>query len=253
MRGIPVFVPLVPTPSGWRLDLIALKQAASARTRVIVISPGMPTGHILHHAEWEAVAEVAIQTDSWLLYDAAMEKILYDGRSIIHPASLAHMQERTITVGAASKELRMIGWRVGWIVGPETIMNDIALVSISNVVCQTGISMAAVASALNTEDGGLNNALSIWQERRDTLLNELQGLPVIPPHGGWSLLLDTEALGITSEKAAATLLHKAKIATTPMTNWGRNASKYVRFVFSNEPKERLLGLGKKLKKALQLM
>jgi aspartate/methionine/tyrosine aminotransferase len=119
---------------------------------MLLISPGMPSGHVLTQAEWEAVARISIQADAWLLYDAAMERILYDQRSVIHPASLPKMKERTITVGAASKELRMIGWRVGWIVGPQNIMNDIGLVSISNVVCQTGISMAGVAAALNAAD-----------------------------------------------------------------------------------------------------
>ena len=248
--GVPIFVPLIPAPNGWRLDLLGLERAASPRTRMVLISPGMPTGHVLTLAEWEAVARLCVGTDVWLLYDAAMERILYDERPLIHPASLPGMQERTITVGAASKELRMIGWRVGWVVGPQTIMNDIGLVSISNVVCQTGISMSGVAAGLNAQDDGLKDALQVWQERRDTLLREMDGLPVIPPHGGWSLLLDAAALGRTSQEVAEKLFKEAKIAATPMIGWGDQAARYVRFVFSNETKERLTGLGKKLKRAL---
>lgn len=248
--GIPIFVPLIASPTGWSLDINKLEKGASSRTRMVLISPGMPTGHVLTHSEWEAVARISLKTDSWLLYDAAMERILYDNRPLIHPASFPHMRERTITVGAASKELRMIGWRVGWVVGPKNVMNDIGLASISNVVCQTGISMAGVAAGLNASDDGLKAALDIWEQRRNVLLQELDGLPVIPPHGGWSLLLDTEAMGIPSKIAAEKLLKEAKIATTPMAGWGETASKYLRFVFSNEPKERLAGLGKRVKKAL---
>ncbi len=250
--GITVFVPLIPSPTGWRLDIDKLEKAASPRTRMLVISPGMPSGHILTLAEWEAIARISLQTDSWLLYDAAMERILYDGRTVIHPASLPQMKERTITVGAASKELRMIGWRVGWIVGPKSIMNAIGLVSISNVVCQTGISMAGVAAGLNSPDDGLKEAVEIWEERRNILLDELAGFTVIPPHGGWSFLLDAESLGMTSHELCEILFRKAKIATTPMTGWGDTAAKYVRFVFSNEPKERLMGIGKKIRKALEV-
>lgn len=249
-NGVPVFVPLIPSPQGWRLDLQALEKAATPRTRMVIISPGMPSGHILTHEEWETVARVCIKTDAWLLYDAAMERILYDQRTVIHPASFPGMKERTITVGAASKELRMIGWRIGWIVGPKIIMNDIGLMSISNVVCQTGISMSGVAAALNASDDGLTSALKIWEERRNTLLNELSGLSAIPPHGGWSLLLDTTPYGIPSQILCERLLKEAKVAVTPMTGWGETASKYVRFVFSNEPKERLVGVGKKIKKVL---
>lgn len=248
--GIPVFVPLIPSPKGWSLDCAALERASSPRTRMVLISPGMPTGHILTQKEWEAVANVTIKTDAWLLYDAAMERILYDNRTVIHPASLPNMRERTITVGAASKELRMIGWRVGWVVGPAPIMNDIGLVSISNVVCQTGITMAGVAAGLEAQDDGLHDALAIWEERRNILLEEMQDLPVIPPHGGWSFLLDANALGMTAPALTEKLFKEAKIATTPMVGWGDRAAKYVRFVFSNEPKERLLGIGKKIKTVL---
>ena len=248
--AIPVFVPLIPSPTGWRLDIDALERAASLRTQVIVISPGMPTGHILTKAEWEAVTSLSKKTDAWLLYDAAMERILYDQREVIHPASFPNMKERTITVGAASKELRMIGWRVGWVVGPKSIMNNIGLVSISNVVCQTGISMQGVAAGLNAPDDGLKDALTVWEERRNLLLREFEGLPVIPPHGGWSMLLNASALGMTSQELAEKLFTKAKIAATPMIGWGPNAANYVRFVFSNESKERLEGIGAKVKKAL---
>ena len=163
--GVPRFVPLIPSANGWSLDIVALEHAVSQKTRMLLISPGMPTGHVLTQAEWEAVARVAMRTDSWLLYDAAMERILYDNRTIIHPVSMPGMKERTITVGAASKELRMIGWRVGWVVGPQAIMPDIGLVSISNVVCQRGISMVGVAAALNAEDDGLQDALVVWQQK----------------------------------------------------------------------------------------
>lgn len=248
--GVPIFVPLIPSSQGWRLDTKALEKAVTPRTRLLLISPGMPTGHILTDAEWQIVADVCLQADIWLLYDAAMERILYDQRPLIHPASFSHMKERTITVGAASKELRMIGWRIGWVVGPQNIMNDIGLVSISNVVCQIGISMAGVAAGLNASDDGLQSAIKTWEERRNTLLKELDGLPIIPPHGGWSLLLDASALGMTSSEMTERLFKEAKIATTPMIGWGEQAAKYVRFVFSNEPKERLIGIGKKIKHVL---
>lgn len=244
-------MPLIPSPNGWRLDLEALKKAGSTKTKMVVMSPGFPSGISFNQQEWDAVAELCKKTDAWLLYDAALERIIYNNRPIIHPATLPDMRERTITVGAASKELRMIGWRIGWVVGPQAIMNDIGLVSISNVVCQTGISMAGVAAALNAEEkDGLKEALEIWQERRDVLMHELKDLPVTPPHAGWSLLIDASQLGMTSQEFSQRLFEKAKIASTPMCGWGDQAVKYVRFVYANEPKERLVGMGIRLKKIL---
>ncbi|MQA75525.1 MAG: aminotransferase class I/II-fold pyridoxal phosphate-dependent enzyme [Solirubrobacterales bacterium] len=236
---------------GWALDHDALRAAVSDRTRAIVMmSPSMPSGCVLTPDDWRVVAELCVARDLWLVYDAAMERVLFDGRELIHPASLPGMAERTITIGAASKELRMIGWRVGWVVAPASIVDDIGLVAISNVVCQVGIAQTAVAAALEAGDDDVARATAELQRRRDALLAELDGLPVVRPHGGWSLLLDAEALGHGPEVASELLLAGARIAATPMLGWGGQAARYVRFVYANEPVERLEGSGRRVREAL---
>ncbi len=252
--GVPRLVPLVPGPSRWRLDVDALRRAASPRTRVMLtVSPSMPTGTVLNREEWNAVSELCQSTNAWLLYDAAMERILFDSCPHVHPASLDGMAERTITVGTVTKEYRMIGWRVGWIVGPSAIMNDISLVSISNVVCQVGIAMPGAAAALTTTDDGVATAIAEWQKRRDVLLDELSDLPAVPPNGGWSLLLDVGKLGLDCDTASQLLLEKGKIAATPMRNWGsERASAYVRFVYANEAVHRLRGVRERIRTARNL-
>jgi N-succinyldiaminopimelate aminotransferase len=90
-----------------------------------------------------------------------------------------------------------------------------------------------------------------WQRRRDVLLQELRKFTVVPPHGGWSLFLDVSQLGYTSAAASKRLLEIGKIAATPMINWGSPTSdRYVRFVFANEPVERLRGTGDRVQQAL---
>lgn len=243
----PVYVALNATEDGWRLDLEALQNAVSDKTKLVIANPCMPHGHVFNMVEWEAIAKICKEKNIYLLYDAAMERILYDGRMVIHPASLEGMADRTITVGTASKELRMIGWRVGWVVGPKAIMDDIGLVSISNVVCQTGISMAGVAAGLNAKDDGLKEACRIWEGRRDVLMEEFAGLPIVKPHGGWSFLINAKEMGYDASALSKRLFDEAKVAATPMTGWGPNAANYVRFVFSNEPEERLRGIGDKVR------
>ncbi|HMQ29447.1 MAG TPA: pyridoxal phosphate-dependent aminotransferase [Chloroflexaceae bacterium] len=250
--GVPRYVPLVPTAQGWRLDREALAAIDPAPVRVaLLMSPSMPTGAVFSAEEWEALVAFCRRAGCWLLNDAAMERILYDGREVIHPASFPQMRERVITVGAASKEYRMIGWRVGWVVGPAPIIADVARVSLTNVVCQTGIAMGAVASAIADPDDGIAASVAAWQRRRDVVLEELAGLTVIPPHGGWSLLLDVTPFGLSGAEASRRLLERGKIAATPMVNWGgERAGRYVRFVFANEPVERLRGLGARVREAL---
>jgi N-succinyldiaminopimelate aminotransferase len=159
--------------------------------------------------------------------------------------------ENVVTVGAASKEYRMIGWRVGWVVGPADIVADVARVRITNVVCQTGVAMGAVATAVGDPNDGIQFCVEEWQRRRDVLLDELRDFVVIPPHGGWSLLLDVSPLGLDGVTAAKRLLEMGKIAATPMLHRGSDYSrKYVRFVFANEPVHRLRGVGQRVKQVL---
>jgi N-succinyldiaminopimelate aminotransferase len=250
--GAPHFVPLIPSGQGWRLDIEALAKIDTKPIKVaLLMSPSMPTGAVFNREEWQALIDFCQRANCWLINDSAMERILYDGRGVIHPASFQGMREKVITVGAASKEYRMIGWRVGWVVGPAGLIGDVARISITNVVCQTGIAMGAVATAINDPDDGIQACVAEWQRRRDVMLDELHRYTVIPPHGGWSLFLDVSQLGFDSATASKRLLELGKIAVTPMINWGSaHSDKYVRFVFANEPVHRLRGIEKRVKQAL---
>jgi aspartate/methionine/tyrosine aminotransferase len=250
--GIPRFVPMSPTAEGWRPDLDTLRGIDPGAVKAaLLMSPSMPSGAVFTAEEWQAMIEFCQRADCWLINDTAMERILFDGRQPVHPASFPDMGSKVITVGSASKEYRMIGWRVGWIVGPAVIVADIARVSITNVVCQTGIAMGAVATAINGTDDGILTSVAELQARRDVLLGELSDFTVIPPHGGWSFLVDVSPLGLDGPTASVLLLEKGKIAATPMNNWGgAHCANYVRVVFSNENIDRLRGIGDRFRRAL---
>jgi len=250
--GVPRFLPMLPSADGWRPDLDALQQIdPGAIKAALLMSPSMPSGAVFNADEWQAIINFCQRADCWLINDAAMERLLFDGRQVIHPASFPDMRAKVITVGSASKEYRMIGWRVGWVVGPADIITDVARVSITNVVCQTGIAMGAVAAAINGTDDGISESIVELQARRDVLLEELSDFTVIPPHGGWSCLVDVSPLGMDGPTAARLLLEKGKIAATPMINWGgAHCANYVRVVYSNENIDRLRGIGERFRQAL---
>lgn len=250
--GNPKTVPFVAVNGEWRLDHDALASAVTPKTRaMLLMSPSMPSGAYLDRSDWMRIAQLADQHDLWIIYDAAMERILYDGRTVIHPASLPGMASRVITVGAASKELRMIGWRVGWIVAPAELMSDLSLISMANVVVPVGIAQDAVASALEAGDTEVTPAVAEWERRRNVLLNELAGLPLVPPAGGWSLLIDGRPLRLDGKEMAERLFFRAKIAATPMTGWGPSGVNFLRLVYSNEPVARLAGIGNRITSALR--
>ncbi len=251
--GVARFVPFVVHGGRWTLDLERLRDAVTERTRVVfLMNPSIPSGAVLSRGDWGEVAQVCQHHGIWLLYNAAMERILYGGRRYVHPAGVAGLEDLTVTVGSVSKEYRMIGWRVGWVVGPRRAIDRIGLVSIYNVVTPVGITQPGAVAALTDPDGGgVAEAVARWERRRDTAQAELAGLPFVPCDGGWSLLVDTGRMGHDAAAASARLLERGMVAATPMTHWGReNAGQFVRIVFSNEPVERLRGLGERVRRAM---
>jgi aspartate/methionine/tyrosine aminotransferase len=270
--GVPRFVPAAPaqppptaparsnSPSmcgaqdrGWTVDPERLAAAVGPATAaVLMMGPSMPTGLVLDDGHWSALAAALERHPAWVIYDAAMERIRFDGRPPSHPAAHPGLADRTITVGSASKELRMIGWRVGWVVGPRTVLADINLVGLTNVVCQVGIAQAAVAAALADPDADADvaAATATWQRRCQVILDQLAGYPAVRPHGGWSLLIDTRPLGLTPAALSRRLFDRGQVAATPMDGWGPGGADYLRLVFANEPAERLADLGERFRRAL---
>jgi aspartate/methionine/tyrosine aminotransferase len=251
--AVPRLVPLVVATGEWRLDLDALRGAVRPRTRVVFVNnASFPSGWVANDEELEAVAAVCRDHDLWLLYWAGFEGVLFDDRSVVHPASLPGMRDRTVTVGAPTLEQRMIAWRIGWVIAPGELADDVSRVHIYNGLVPSGFNQIGTRVALEAPPADLAKANAEWQRRRGETLRQLDGLPAIRPAGGWSLLLDVAALGLDCETVSQRLLEE-KVAATPMRGWGGPvADRHVRFVFSNEPVERLALLGDRVRRALDV-
>lgn len=249
--AIPQLVPLRVVDGWWRLDTELLEAAVTPRTRVVFVNnPSFPTGWVANDEEWEAIASLCRRHDLRLLYWSGFEAVLYDGRPIRHPASLPGMRDRTVTVGAVSLEQRMIAWRVGWVVAPGPLVNDVSRVHIYNGLVASGFAQIGARVALEASEDDLAAANDEYARRRDATLEQLAGLPAVRPAGGWSLLLDVHALGRDCTDLSRRLLEH-QVAATPMRGWGGEiADRHVRFVFSNEPVERLALLRRRLDAAL---
>ena len=255
--AVPVFVPLEFRPGNvWNLYREKLRKSITSTdvrvTVMLVMSLALPSGFYFDEDDWETVSEVCIENDTLLIYDNAFERLLFDGREVTHPAKILGKRERMVTVGSASKELRMIGWRVGWIVGPEWLMPDVVLVCMANVVVPVGIAQKAVQAALQKSYEDVPKFVEELQARRDILIEELEGLLVGIPSAGWAFIVRVDSLGWTGKEASQALV-KHGIFVTQMDGWREeHGQQYFRIVFANEPCERLKGIGAKVRAALKI-
>jgi aspartate/methionine/tyrosine aminotransferase len=249
--AVPRLVPLHVDDDEWRLDLAALRAAVTDNTRVVFVNnASFPSGWVANEEELDGVASLCRERDLWLLYWGGFEGVLFDGRPVRHPAALPGMRDRTVTVGSPTFEQRMIAWRIGWVVAPGDLVNDVSRVQIYNGLVPSGFNQIGTRVALGVPGEDLAAANAEWQRRRDETLRQLDGLPVVRPAGGWSLLLDVASLGLDCADVSDRLLEQ-QVAATPMRGWGGEiADRHIRFVFSNEPVDRLALLGERVRRAL---
>jgi aspartate/methionine/tyrosine aminotransferase len=157
------------------------------------------------------------------------------------------MAERTLVVGSMSKEHRMIGWRVGWVAGPAESVADVGWAHVYNTTTPVGLARAGATAVLRGDQAHVSDCVAELERRRDVILEGLPQWPFVKPAGGWSLLLDVASLGFDPADASRLLLEESAIAATGMAGWGGPvAERYVRFVFSAEPLERLTTLPERL-------
>jgi aminotransferase len=122
---VPVFVPLA--EPNWALDIDALRAAITPRTRALVLNtPANPSGKVFSRAELEAIAEVALEHDLFLITDEIYEYFVYGAARHISPATLPGMRERTIVLSGFSKTFSVTGWRVGYVTADARWLGAIA-------------------------------------------------------------------------------------------------------------------------------
>jgi aspartate/methionine/tyrosine aminotransferase len=248
--AVPRLAPLHVANGDWRLDLDQLRAAVTDATRVLFINnASFPSGWVASDEEWEAICALCRDRDLTLLYWGAYEAIVFDGRPVRHPAGMPGMRDRTVTI-VSPLEKRMIGWRIGAVVAPGDLVNDVSRVEIYNDLVPSGFAQVGVRAALDESDASFAAAVAEYERRRDETMRQLDGLPAVRAVGGWSLLLDCTALGVDPAELSTALLAE-KVAATPMRGWGGPvADRHLRFVFSREPVERLALLGDRVRRAL---
>ncbi len=242
--GVQVFTNQIEAKD-WHLDLPDIRRAAKGCKVIFYGSPSMPTGVVFGRDETDHLAEAAVENDALIVFNGAVDKVLFDGKAVFNPATLPGIRERTITVGCVTKNYNMVGWRIGWAVGPRELLKSVHDVHIFNGIMASGHSEAGAAAALSGPQQYVADSAQTYQRRRDALIARLRtidGLRLVVPDGGYFFIANIEAFGVAARDFCRRLLEEENVAITPMNAWGADdfGDHYVRFIFTNEPEERLV-------------
>ena len=230
---------------GWRLRPSDIRRAARGCKVIFYGSPSMPTGIVFGREETQAIAEAAQENDALVLFNGAVDQLVYDGKSVINPATLPGMKDRTILVGCVTKNYSMIGWRIGWAVGPRELMAPVHDVHIFNGIMASGFSEAGAVVALTGSENYLAESTREFQHRRDVLITALakvSGLRLVSPDGGYFFIANISAYGVSAREFCLKFLQEENVAITPMNAWGADnfGDHHIRFIFTNEAEDRLV-------------
>ena len=247
----------VPGEKNFLLDFEAIEAAITPRTKLLIFNNlHNPTGAESPDSEIEALAELALKHDLYVLSDEAYWDIRYTGQSK-SIASLPGMQERTVILYTFSKKFAMTGWRLGGAIGPKDLISVIATINVNQESCTTHFIQWAGVEALTGDQSGAQEILGVLRERRDLavrLLNDIDGVSCYSPEATFYLFPDvTEVIErkgfATYDELRRDALEKTGVSFCTRLHFGSElpgeSRRYVRFAYSGIDVGRIeQGLGK---------
>ena len=196
--GVPIPYNYIDNKNSFVIDIEKLQSSISKGTRAIIYNNYQnPTGASSSRAEMEAIANICIENDLWVLSDEAYYEIRYSNKPPISIASFPGMKERTVILYTFSKRFAMTGWRIGASIGPRTIAKHIAKFNINDESCTNHFIQCALASVMDKVDKDAKSILDKLKDRRDTcvkLLNSVRGLSLSTPDSTFYLYLNVGEL-----------------------------------------------------------
>jgi aspartate/methionine/tyrosine aminotransferase len=231
-----------------------IEDKITPRTKMIIlVSPSNPLGSVTSQKALESIAQLANKYDMVILSDEIYEKIIYSPAKHMSIATLARMRDRTLILNGFSKFYSMTGWRIGYVLGPEKLVNPILryhqyMITSTNTFAQWG-----AITALSGDQGPSYAMVEEFRERRDYFYQAINGIPgfaCIEPEGAFYLFPSVKDTGMDGYQMANLLLEKAGVATVAGESFGRNGAGYIRISYSNSLKN-LKAAVAKIEKALK--
>ncbi|NBA98330.1 pyridoxal phosphate-dependent aminotransferase [Pseudomonas sp. R5(2019)] len=226
---------VVPVPvrseNGFRVMAEDVAARITPRTRALALnSPHNPSGASLPRATWEALAQLCIQHDLWLISDEVYSELLFEGEHI-SPASLPGMAERTATLNSLSKSHAMTGWRLGWVVAPPALAAHLENLALCMLYGSPEFIQDAAVVALETPLPELEAMREAYRQRRDLVCDCLANSPgarPLKPDGGMFVMVDIRATGLSAQAFSDHLLEHYGVSVLAGEAFGPSAAGHIR-------------------------
>ncbi len=211
--------------NAYKMTAEEFENAMTPRTKMVIInSPGNPTGSVYTREELEALVEVALTEDIFILSDEIYEKLIYDDASHVSVASLSkEAYDLTITVNGFSKAYAMTGWRLGYLGAPEAIAKVIDSLQSHSTSGPNSFAQKGAVAALKGSQQCVSDMRDEFNVRREYMYERLAAIPnvtTVKPLGAFYMLADISKFGLSSTNFADRLLSKAEVAVVPGVAFG---------------------------------
>ncbi len=212
-----------------------IKNALTEKTKILVLSyPNNPTGAVLRHEDLVGIAEVLKDTDVIVLSDEIYAELVYGDEKYESIASIEGMKERTIVVNGFSKSFSMTGWRLGYAIGPQPLIDTMTKIHQSCIMCSPTTSQYAGITALSSCDDEIVKMKEEYDFRRKYCVRRLNemGLHTFEPRGAFYVFPNITSSGMNSDDFCMKLLEEKNVAIVPGTAFGESGEGFARISYA---------------------
>lgn len=231
--GVPVTIELK-EENEFRLTKEELLEKITDKTKMLILPfPNNPTGAVMRREDLEAIAEVVIEHDLYVLSDEIYSELTYEGDHV-SIASLPGMWERTLTINGFSKSYAMTGWRLGYICGPREIVSQMTKIHQFAIMCAPTTSQYAAVEAMRNGDEDVRMMREAYNQRRRYLMHAFKemGLKCFEPFGAFYVFPSIKEFGLSSDEFAMRLLEEEHVAVVPGTAFGECGEGFLRISYA---------------------
>ncbi len=218
----------------FRLTAQELEDAITEKTKVLILPfPNNPTGAIMERADLEAIAQVILRHDIFVISDEIYAELSYKGKHV-SIAQIPGMRERTVLINGFSKSYAMTGWRLGYACAPAAITEQMLKIHQFAIMCAPTTSQYAAVEALKNGDDDVARMREQYNQRRRYLVHAFaeMGLPCFEPYGAFYIFPCIKEFGMSSDEFATRFLEEEKVAVVPGTAFGACGEGFLRISYA---------------------